>query len=243
VYNARYAELRGNESTLCVQFMDEPTSGLDARSAAAVIDAVRNVAANGRTVMVTIHQPSIEIFEAFDRLVLLAMGGEPIFSGALGTHSSALVDYFQVRHPSPAVPVEAVTGDTKKQNNGQGSSRNTSIAMLFLKRRVCLLTDVLMCAAGCAEDILVDLTFPLFHLFFSCFFFCFSFSRVKVKCKCMHLSWCCAGDPRGAETARKVQPCHLDVGSVRRRCENERGRHHQARLPRQIPQQLAVHRN
>lgn len=77
--------------------MDEPTSGLDARSAGAVIDAVRNVAGNGRTVMVTIHQPSIEIFEAFDRLVLLAMGGEPIFCGALGTRSSALVEYFQVR--------------------------------------------------------------------------------------------------------------------------------------------------
>jgi ABC-type multidrug transport system ATPase subunit len=82
---------------LLVQFMDEPTSGLDARSAAAVIDAVRNVAANGRTVMVTIHQPSIEIFEAFDRLVLLGMGGEPIFCGNLGSQSSTLVQYFEVR--------------------------------------------------------------------------------------------------------------------------------------------------
>ncbi len=45
--------------------MDEPTSGLDARAAAIVMQAVRNVARNGRTVMVTIHQPSIEIFEAF----------------------------------------------------------------------------------------------------------------------------------------------------------------------------------
>lgn len=61
-----------------------------------MIDAVRNVAGNGRTVMVTIHQPSIEIFEAFDRLVLLAMGGAPIFSGELGTRSSSLVEYFQV---------------------------------------------------------------------------------------------------------------------------------------------------
>jgi hypothetical protein len=33
--------------------------------------AVRNVALSGRTVMVTIHQPSIEIFEAFDTLLLL----------------------------------------------------------------------------------------------------------------------------------------------------------------------------
>jgi ABC-type multidrug transport system ATPase subunit len=46
-------------------------TGLDARAAAIVMSAVRNVASSGRTVMVTIHQPSIEIFEAFDTLLLL----------------------------------------------------------------------------------------------------------------------------------------------------------------------------
>jgi ABC-type multidrug transport system ATPase subunit len=47
------------------------SAGLDARAAAIVMRAVRNVALSGRTVMVTIHQPSIEIFEAFDMLLLL----------------------------------------------------------------------------------------------------------------------------------------------------------------------------
>jgi hypothetical protein len=37
--------------------------------------AIKNVAADGRTVMVTIHQPSIEIFEAFDNLLLDFGGG------------------------------------------------------------------------------------------------------------------------------------------------------------------------
>jgi hypothetical protein len=46
-------------------------TGLDGRAAAIVMSAVRNVASSGRTVMVTIHQPSIEIFEAFDTLLLL----------------------------------------------------------------------------------------------------------------------------------------------------------------------------
>ena len=78
-----------------VQFMDEPTSGLDARSAATVMAAVRNVAGNGRTVMVTIHQPSIEIFESFDRLVLLGTGGHSVYIGALGPQSCQLVDYLQ----------------------------------------------------------------------------------------------------------------------------------------------------
>ena len=39
------------------------------------MQAVKNISRNGRTVMVTIHQPSIEIFETFDALVLLQAGG------------------------------------------------------------------------------------------------------------------------------------------------------------------------
>lgn len=38
---------------------DEPTSGLDARAAAIVMRAVKNVSLSNRTVMVTIHQPSM----------------------------------------------------------------------------------------------------------------------------------------------------------------------------------------
>lgn len=49
-------------------FMDEPTSGLDARAAAIVMRAVKNVVETGRTVVCTIHQPSIDIFESFDEV-------------------------------------------------------------------------------------------------------------------------------------------------------------------------------
>ena len=51
-------------------FMDEPTSGLDARAAAIVMRAVRNIVDTGRTVVCTIHQPSVDIFEAFDEVGL-----------------------------------------------------------------------------------------------------------------------------------------------------------------------------
>nr|POF16091.1 abc transporter g family member 40 [Quercus suber] len=56
-------ELVANPSII---FMDEPTSGLDARAAAIVMRTVRNTVVTGRTVVCTIHQPSIDIFEAFD---------------------------------------------------------------------------------------------------------------------------------------------------------------------------------
>ncbi|KAK4367140.1 hypothetical protein RND71_015020 [Anisodus tanguticus] len=56
-------------ATPSIIFMDEQTSGLDARAAAIVMRAVRNTVDTGTTVVCTIHQPSIDIFEAFDESV------------------------------------------------------------------------------------------------------------------------------------------------------------------------------
>ncbi|KAK0583718.1 hypothetical protein LWI29_001978 [Acer saccharum] len=85
-------ELVANPSII---FMDEPTSGLDARAAAIVMRTVRNTVDTGRTVVCTIHQPSIDIFEAFDELLLIKRGGQVIYSGPLGRHSHKLVEYFE----------------------------------------------------------------------------------------------------------------------------------------------------
>ncbi|KAL8205881.1 hypothetical protein R6Q57_009432 [Mikania cordata] len=76
-------------------FMDEPTTGLDARSAAIVMRAVKNIVETGRTVVCTIHQPSIDIFEAFDELILLKIGGRMIYYGPLGCHSNKVIEYFE----------------------------------------------------------------------------------------------------------------------------------------------------
>ncbi|KAF7138156.1 hypothetical protein RHSIM_Rhsim07G0150400 [Rhododendron simsii] len=85
-------ELVANPSII---FMDEPTSGLDARAAAIVMRTVRNTVDTGRTVVCTIHQPSIDIFDAFDELFLLKRGGEEIYVGPLGHHSAHLISYFE----------------------------------------------------------------------------------------------------------------------------------------------------
>ncbi|KAK7294130.1 hypothetical protein RJT34_17013 [Clitoria ternatea] len=85
-------ELVANPSII---FMDEPTSGLDARAAAIVMRTVRNTVDTGRTVVCTIHQPSIDIFEAFDELFLMKRGGQEIYVGPLGRHSNQLIKYFE----------------------------------------------------------------------------------------------------------------------------------------------------
>ncbi|KAK0592585.1 hypothetical protein LWI29_021728 [Acer saccharum] len=85
-------ELVSNPSII---FMDEPTTGLDARAAAIVMRVVKNIVQTMRTVVCTIHQPSIDIFAAFDELILMKGGGQMIYSGELGQHSSKLIEYFE----------------------------------------------------------------------------------------------------------------------------------------------------
>ncbi|CAM8923252.1 unnamed protein product [Rhodiola kirilowii] len=96
-------ELVANPSII---FLDEPTTGLDARAAAIVMRAVKNISDTGRTIVCTIHQPSIDIFEAFDEVVLLKSGGHLIYAGPLGHNSSEVIEYF-----------EAIPGVPKIKNN------------------------------------------------------------------------------------------------------------------------------
>lgn len=58
-----------------VILIDEPTSGLDSASALSVISLLRLVAFNqGKTIVLTIHQPGFRILELFDGLILLSDG-------------------------------------------------------------------------------------------------------------------------------------------------------------------------
>ncbi|KAJ1423014.1 P-loop containing nucleoside triphosphate hydrolase protein [Ochromonadaceae sp. CCMP2298] len=68
-------------------FLDEPTSGLDSSIAFEVMHTVRNVITKDRTCLVTIHQPSKEVFELFDKLVLLS-AGRMIYFGAVADAAS-----------------------------------------------------------------------------------------------------------------------------------------------------------
>lgn len=63
-----------------VMFLDEPTSGLDSAASFYVISSLSNIAHDGRIVICSIHQPSGEIFNLFDDLVLLA-AGETVYFG------------------------------------------------------------------------------------------------------------------------------------------------------------------
>jgi ATP-binding cassette, subfamily G (WHITE), eye pigment precursor transporter len=53
---------------------DEPTSGLDSFMAHSVLQVLKKLAAKGKTIIVTIHQPSSELYSMFDKILLIAEG-------------------------------------------------------------------------------------------------------------------------------------------------------------------------
>ena len=73
-------ELITNPSLL---FLDEPTTGLDAPGALSVMKAVKELARE-IAVVCTIHQPSTEIINMFDGLLLMKAGGQVAYFGPLG---------------------------------------------------------------------------------------------------------------------------------------------------------------
>ncbi|GMF20237.1 unnamed protein product [Phytophthora lilii] len=118
-----------------VLFLDEPTSGLDARSAKLIMDGVRKVANTGRTILCTIHQPSAEVFQVFDSMLLLKRGGETVFAGELGHNAQEMIDYFEAidgveKLPSKYNPASWML-DVIGAGVGNNSGNNTDFVSMF----------------------------------------------------------------------------------------------------------------
>lgn len=84
-------------------FLDEPTSGLDGQSAYNTVRFLRKLADIGQAVLVTIHQPSAQLFAQFDTLLLLAKGGKTVYFGDIGENGQAVKEYFG-RYGAPCNP-------------------------------------------------------------------------------------------------------------------------------------------
>jgi len=78
-----------------ILFLDEPTSGLDSQAAEGVMHAARMVSNSGVPVICTIHQPSADLFNLFDWLLLLKPGGRTIYFGPMGQSGDQVLEYFR----------------------------------------------------------------------------------------------------------------------------------------------------
>lgn len=82
-------ELINNPSFI---FLDEPTTGLDSKSALDVAALLKRLSRSGRSIISTIHSPSFEILNEFDK-VLCMSHGEIVYEGTpanIGPHFEAL---------------------------------------------------------------------------------------------------------------------------------------------------------
>lgn len=79
-------------------FADEPTTGLDAFQAEKVMQALKDLAKDGHTVVASIHQPRSSIFAMFDDVLLMAEGGREVYLGPAG----GMLQYFEAMgYPCP----------------------------------------------------------------------------------------------------------------------------------------------
>ncbi|CAL5390686.1 unnamed protein product [Camellia sinensis] len=80
-------------------FLDEPTSGLDSTTAQRIVSTLWELANNGgRTVVMTIHQPSSRLFYMFHKVLLLSEGN-PLYFGK----GEEAMDYFSSIGYEPSV--------------------------------------------------------------------------------------------------------------------------------------------
>ncbi|XP_016502937.2 ABC transporter G family member 9-like [Nicotiana tabacum] len=84
-------------------FLDEPTSGLDSTTAQRIVSTLRDLAKGGRTIVMTIHQPSSRLFYMFHKVLLLSEGN-PLYFGrgedAMGYFSSVGYSPLVAMNPS-----------------------------------------------------------------------------------------------------------------------------------------------
>ena len=74
-----------------VLFVDEPTSGLSSYDSIQIMDLLKELSHGGKLIFAVIHQPSSDIFKLFDKLLLLDLGGYPIYYG----EPTSIIPYFK----------------------------------------------------------------------------------------------------------------------------------------------------
>lgn len=75
-----------------ILFVDEPTSGLSSMDSMNVLDLLKEQALMGRLVIITIHQPSSDMFKMFDRTLVLDKGGYTVYYG----NPVEAISYFKI---------------------------------------------------------------------------------------------------------------------------------------------------
>lgn len=121
-----------------VLFLDEPTTGLDASTANSVLLLLKRMANNGRTIILSIHQPRYSIYRLFDSLTLL-VNGKQVYHGP----AQSALEYFSdigytcEPHNNPAdFFLDVINGDSTAVISNMDREDPDSDAVLASKRGI-----------------------------------------------------------------------------------------------------------
>jgi ABC-type multidrug transport system ATPase subunit/pSer/pThr/pTyr-binding forkhead associated (FHA) protein len=128
-----------------VLFLDEPTSGLSSEDALTVMKVLRGLADAGKTILLTIHQPSLEVFRLMDNLVLMGKDSGSREPGQLAFYGPAYPDSIRFfnpdRYPSPQAgpdpSPDELLGGLKKRPTAEwcAAYRQSAYARDFIDKR------------------------------------------------------------------------------------------------------------
>ncbi|KAM9476978.1 broad substrate specificity ATP-binding cassette transporter ABCG2-like [Clarias gariepinus] len=110
-----------------VLFLDEPTTGLDASTANSVLLLLKRMGNNGRTIIMSIHQPRYSIYQLFDNLTLL-VSGKQVYHGPAddALNYFANIGYVCEDHNNPAdffldvINRDAIAATLARLQNAEG---------------------------------------------------------------------------------------------------------------------------
>ncbi len=128
-------ELLSNPSIL---FLDEPTSGLSSIDSEKLMDLLVHINNMGTTIVTTIHQPSKQVFEKFDKVLILTSAGTIAYYGSV----SKALEYFEThsrikfeRSKNPAnFVLEAL--ETKSPTEWKEIYENSEDYLFYIRRHL-----------------------------------------------------------------------------------------------------------
>jgi hypothetical protein len=94
-----------------VLFLDEPTSGLSSEDALLVMKLLRKLADSGKTIVLVIHQPSLEVFQLMDNLAVVSKDAGSPDAGRLVYYGRAYPDSITFFNPAPVAAPDGLSPD------------------------------------------------------------------------------------------------------------------------------------
>lgn len=122
-------------------FLDEPTSGLDSSSTLDVMKVLKELADDGTTIIMTIHQPRIEAYNLLSHLILLTKGGRLAYFGP--ANATTYFEYVSQKKKDPRANTSDFILDLlenvairKSPTDWQNAYKNSNLHQLYIVERL-----------------------------------------------------------------------------------------------------------